>query len=166
MSDEGVIKVGDLMVSELHDIDGLATVAEAIALMKQSNVNSLVVNRRDDTDEVGVVQVSDIARQVIARDRAPERVNVYEIMSKPVLTLSPDMLARYAVRLLVRFELSRAIVVDQDRNPIGIVTLGDLVTGQASGFITPRRNGTRRRSPRKTGPGSGRSRCSSLAATV
>ena len=131
MSDEGVIKVGDLMVSELHDIDGLATVAEAIALMKQGNVNSLVVNRRDDTDEVGVVQVSDIARQVIARDRAPERVNVYEIMSKPVLTLPPDMLARYAVRLLVRFELSRAIVVDQDRNPIGIVTLGDLVTGQA-----------------------------------
>ena len=131
MSDEGVIKVGDLMVSELHDIDGLATVAEAIALMRQHNVNSLVVNRRDDTDEVGVVDVADIARQVIARNRAPERVNVYEIMSKPVLTLPPDMLARYAVRLLVRFELSRAIVVDQDRNPIGIVTLGDLVTGHA-----------------------------------
>ena len=131
MSDEGVIKIGDLMVSELHDIDGLATVAEAIALLRQHNVNSLVVKRRDDTDEVGVVDVADIARQVIARDRAPERVNVYEIMSKPVLTLSPDMLARYAVRLLVRFELSRAIVVDQDRNPIGIVTLGDLVTGQA-----------------------------------
>ena len=131
MSDEGLIRVGDVMVSQLHDVDGLATVAEAIALMKQNNVNSLVVNRRDDTDEVGVVQVSDIARQVIARDRAPERVNVYEIMSKPVLTLPPDMLARYAVRLLVRFELSRAIVVDQDRNPIGIVTLGDLVTGHA-----------------------------------
>ena len=131
MSDGGLIKVGDLMVSEIHNIDGLATVAEAIALMKQHNVNSLVVNRRDDTDEVGVVQVSDIARQVIARDRAPERVNVYEIMSKPVLTLPPDMLARYAVRLLVRFEVSRAIVVDQDRNPIGIVTLGDLVMGHA-----------------------------------
>ena len=131
MSDEGVIKVGDLMVSELHDIDGLATVAEAIALMHRHNVNSLAVNRRNDTDEVGLVEVSDIARDVISRNRAPERVNVYEIMSKPVLTLSPDMLARYAVRLLVRFELSRAIVVDQDRNPIGIVTLGDLVTGQA-----------------------------------
>ena len=131
MSDEGLIRVGDVMVSQLHDVDGLATVAEAIALMKQNNVNSLVVNRRDDTDEVGVVEVYDIARQVFARDRAPERVNVYEIMSKPVLTLPPDMLARYAVRLLVRFELSRAIVVDQDRNPIGIVTLGDLVTGHA-----------------------------------
>ena len=131
MSDEGLIKVGDLMVSEIHYVDGLATVAEAITLMKQHNVNSLVVNRRDDTDEVGVVEVYDIARQVIARDRSPERVNVYEIMSKPVLTLPPDMLARYAVRLLVRFDVSRAIVVDQDRNPIGIVTLGDLATGHA-----------------------------------
>ena len=131
MSDEGLIKVGDLMASELHDINGLATVAEAIALMKQHNVNSLVVKRRDDTDEVGVVETYDIARQVIARNRAPERVNVYEIMSKPVLTLPPDMLARYAVRLLVRFDVSRAIVVDQGRNPIGIVTVGDLVTGHA-----------------------------------
>ena len=131
MSDEGLIRVGDLMVSELHNVDGLATVAEAIALMRRHNVNSLAVNRRDDTDEAGLVQVSDIARDVIARDRSPERVNVYEIMSKPVLTLSPDMLARYALRLLVRFEISRAIVVDQDRNPLGIITLRDLVTGHA-----------------------------------
>ena len=131
MSDEGLIKVGDLMVSEIHYIDGLATVAEAIALMHRHNVNSLAVNRRNDTDEVGLVEVSDIARDVISRNRAPERVNVYEIMSKPVLTLPPDMLARYAVRLLVRFELSRAIVVDQERNPIGIVTLGDLAMGHA-----------------------------------
>ncbi len=117
------------MVAELHSIDGLATVAEAIALMKRHNVNSLAVNRRDETDEVGLVLVSDIARHVTARNRAPERVNVYEIMSKPVLTLPPDMLARYAVRLLTRFDVSRAIVVDRDRDPVGIVTLRDLVVG-------------------------------------
>ena len=76
-------------------------------------------NRRDETDEVGLVLASDVAREVIARNRSPERVNVYEIMSKPVLTLPPDMLTRYAVRLLVRFQVSRSIVVDNDRNPIG-----------------------------------------------
>ena len=76
-----------------------------------------------------MVVVSDIARNVIAPNRSPERVDVYEIMSKPVVTLPSDMLARYAVRLLVRFDISRAIVVDQDRNPVGIVTLRDLVIG-------------------------------------
>ena len=121
--------VQDVMTAEVHSIDGLATVAEAMALMQKHGVSSLAVNRRDETDEVGMLVVSDIARNVIAPNRSPDRVNVYEIMSKPVVTLPSDMLARYAVRLLVRFDISRAIVVDHDRNPVGIVTLRDLVIG-------------------------------------
>ncbi len=127
MSEKRTIRVGDVMGSKLYTIDRLATVAEAMALMKQYEVSSLAVNRRDDDDEFGLLVVADIAREVIAQNRAPERVNVYEIMSKPVLTLPSAMLARYAVRLLVRFELSRAVVVDHERNPLGMVTLRDLV---------------------------------------
>ena len=130
MSAKSEPRVGDVMVTEIISINGLATVSDAMELMRRHNVNSLVVDRRDAGDEVGLVLVSDIARQVIAPDRSPERVNVYEIMSKPVWTVPPDMLARYAVRLLVRFQLSRAVVVDQDRNPIGIVTLSDLTLGE------------------------------------
>ena len=129
MNAQNPVRVGDVMAPQLHSIDGLATVADAMALMKQHGVESLVVNRRDETDEVGLVLVSDVAREIIARNRSPERVNVYEIMSKPVLTLPPDMLTRYAVRLLVRFQVSRAIVVDRDRGPIGFVTLHNLVIG-------------------------------------
>lgn len=121
--------VQDVMTAEVHSIDGLATVAEAMALMQKQSVSSLAVNRRDETDEVGMVVVSDIARNVTAPNRSPDRVNVYEIMSKPVVTLPSEMLARYAVRLLIRFDISRAIVVDHDRNPVGIVTLRDLVIG-------------------------------------
>ena len=123
------MRVEDVMTAEVHSIDGLATVSEAMALMQKHSVSSLVVNRRDDTDEIGMVVVSDIARNVIARNRSPDRVNVYEIMSKPMLTLPSEMLARYAVRLLVQFDISRATVVDNDRNPVGIVTLRDLVLG-------------------------------------
>ena len=127
MNAQGPVRVGDVMAPELYSIGGVATVADAMALMKSHDVEALVVNRRDETDEVGLVLASDVAREVIARNRSPERVNVYEIMSKPVLTLPPDMLTRYAVRLLVRFQVSRSIVVDNDRNPIGFVTLRDLV---------------------------------------
>ena len=130
MSSKSQLRVGDVMVTEIISINGLATVSDAMALMRRHNVNSLVVDRRDADDEVGLVLVSDIARQVIAPNRSPDRVNVYEIMSKPVWTVPPDMLARYAVRLLARFELSRAVVVDHDRNPIGIVTLRDLTLGE------------------------------------
>ena len=124
------LRVGDVMVTEIISINGLATVSDAMALMRRHNVNSLVVNRRDEDDEIGLVLVSDIARRVIALNRSSDRVNVYEIMSKPVWTLPPDMLARYAVRLLARFDISRAVVVDHDRNPIGIVTLRDLTLGE------------------------------------
>lgn len=127
MNEKRIIRVADLMGSKLYTIDRLATVAEAMALMKHHDVSSLAVDRRDEDDEFGLLVVADIAREVIARNRAPERVNVYEIMSKPVLTLPSAMLARYAVRLLVRFELSRAVVVDYERTPLGMVTLRDLV---------------------------------------
>ena len=130
MSGDVPTLVADLMSADVHSVDGLATVAEAMAVMRRHTISSLVVNRRDSDDEFGLLVVSDIAAQVIAANRAPERMHVYEVMSKPVLTLPSDMQARYATRLLVRLGLSRAIVVDHDRNLLGMATLRDLVLAE------------------------------------
>jgi len=67
---------------------------------------------------------------LVAANRTPERMHVYEVMSKPVPTLLSDMLVRYAIRLLARFGLSRAIAVDQARNLLGMTTLRDLVLAE------------------------------------
>ena len=107
-------------------INGMATVHEALELMRENNVYSLVVERRRPGDEYGMVVVSDIANKVIAHNRSPDRVNVYEIMSKPVLTISADMEIKYAIRLLGRFGLSRSVVVDGSE-AVGFVTLTDMV---------------------------------------
>ncbi len=130
MSERRVFRVEDVMSSTLHSIDGLATVAEAVAIMRDKGINSLAVNRRDADDEAGLIQLADVAAKVLVPNRAPERINVYEIMTKPALTLNPRMLVRYAVRLLVQFNVTRALVVDNDRNPIAVVTLRDLVLGE------------------------------------
>lgn len=127
MSEKSYIKVADVMTTSIKTIDATATVMDAIQTMRDAGVSSLVAERRDASDEYGLVVVSDIAKHVIAKNRAPERVNVYEIMSKPVLTVAADMNIRYAVRLLVQFGLSRALVVNSDRAPVGIVTLRDMV---------------------------------------
>lgn len=121
------IRVGDVMIASIRTIGRMATVKEAIDTMRKYDVSSLAVERRDRTDEFGLLVVTDIAREVIATERAPERINVYEIMSKPVLTLPVEMNIKYAVRLLVRFGLSRALAVDGRRTPVGIVTMRDMV---------------------------------------
>ncbi len=127
-----LVRVGDVMSPTVRTIALTASVAEALEAMRDAGVSSLVVERRDDDDEFGLIVVTDIAREVVAKDRAAERVNVYEVMSKPVLTVPVDMQSKYAVRLLVRFNLSRALVVDATRSPVGIVTLRDLVLRHVS----------------------------------
>jgi signal-transduction protein with cAMP-binding, CBS, and nucleotidyltransferase domain len=127
MNENSHVRVGDVMTTSLRMIKRSATVAQAIESMRDAGVSSLVVERRDDTDEFGLVAITDIAREVTSKDRPAERVNVYEVMTKPVLSLPLDMRTEYAVRLLVRFKLSRALVVNHARTPVGIVTLRDMV---------------------------------------
>ncbi len=119
------IKVRQVMTPSPRIIDGLATVREAIEHMRDDKVNSLVIDRRHEGDEYGMVTLQDIAAQVIAQDRSVDRTNVYEIMSKPVLTVDVDMDIKYAIRMLTRFALRRALVTEKG-GMVGLVTLRDM----------------------------------------
>ena len=121
------IRVSEVMIGDIRSIDGLAAVSDAAALMRRHSITSLVVDRRNADDEAGLIDVVGIAREVIAKNRAPDRVHVYEVMTKPVVSLPATMLVRYAVRHLTTLGLRRALVVDQERNVVGIVTLRDMV---------------------------------------
>ncbi|NND60707.1 MAG: CBS domain-containing protein [Gammaproteobacteria bacterium] len=113
--------VRDCMRTNVTEVDGHLDVLSALKVMKKSGVTSLIVKRRDENDEHGLVLFSDIAKKVIAKNRAPERVNVYEIMAKPVLTVRPDMEIRYCARLFENFGISHAPVVE-DGKIIGMVS--------------------------------------------
>jgi predicted transcriptional regulator len=126
VTDKAIIRVADVMEFNYISIDGLATVAEALEQMSEQSARFLIVNKRSDDDEFGMVLVSDIAKQVLARHRSPDRVNVYEIMSKPVLGVAPAMDIRYCARLFERFGISIAPVIDHGEIK-GIVTYGGLV---------------------------------------
>jgi len=126
MSDVKVVRVRDVMKPNFDLVDGMLTVSEALNEMKNIDTKCLVVNKRSDNDEYGLVLISDIAKQVLARDRSPERVNIYEIMSKPVVTVDPQMDIRYCARLFEKFNLSRSPVVE-DGLVIGIISFTDMV---------------------------------------
>lgn len=120
----GVVR--DCMRTDVTEVDGRLDVLSALKIMKKVGATSLIVKRRDEDDEYGMLLFSDIAKKVIARDRAPERVNVYEVMAKPVLTVRPDMGIRYCARLFENFGISHAPVVENEKI-VGIVSFYLLV---------------------------------------
>ena len=132
MKQEPYIKVAQVMTRDLHTIDRMATVREAMEKMTREQVSSLVVERRDEKDEYGMIVVTDVASEVVAANLSFDRVQVYEVMSKPVVYVDPGMDLRYAIRLLVRFGLSRALVLGADRQVQGMVTLRDMVLHYAN----------------------------------
>ncbi len=125
-SERQVVRVRDVMKREFDLVDGKLTVKEALAAMRHEETRALIVDKRHPDDEYGLVLLSDIAKKVLAADRSPDRVNLYEIMSKPVLGVDPEMDIRYCARLLERFGIMRAPVIE-NRTVIGVVSFHDLV---------------------------------------
>lgn len=121
-----LIQVKDVMKSQVDFVDGMKTVTEALHEMRHIETKTLIVNKRHEHDEWGVVVVSDIARKVLAADKSPERTNVYEVMTKPAVTVPKDMDIRYCARLFEQLGLSRAPVVE-DKQIIGIISYTDMV---------------------------------------
>lgn len=126
MSEHKLIRVRNVMKTDFDLIDGKMTVEDALKTMRHVETKSLIVNKRHDDDEYGMVLLSDIAKQVLAKDRSPERVNVYEIMAKPVISVRPDMDIRYCARMFEQFGLSRAPVIEAGK-VVGIVSFTDMV---------------------------------------
>lgn len=134
MSERQVIRVRDVMKPDFDMVDGLDTVATGLRRMKHTETKCLIVKKRHDDDEYGIVLLSDIAKEVLAKDRAPDRVNIYEIMAKPVVSVDPDMDIRYCARLLDSFGLSRVPVIES-RRVVGVVSYTDIVLKGLAGKL-------------------------------
>ena len=123
---EDILKVGEVMRTDLHEIGGLDSIADALLKMRRHSVSSLVIEPRHPGDEYGFITVNEIAERVIAVNKSLNRTSVYEIMDKPILTVDPDMLVKYAVRLLSQLGRRRALVRGETGID-GFVSLRDLV---------------------------------------
>lgn len=120
------IRVKDVMKTDFATIDGTATISEAVKLMKKVGTAVLIVNKRHADDEYGIITSADIARHVLAKDRSPNRVNVYEVMTCPAIRVYPEMDIKLCSRLFSTYNLVRAPVIENDVI-IGIVSPNSLV---------------------------------------
>jgi signal-transduction protein with cAMP-binding, CBS, and nucleotidyltransferase domain len=102
-----------------------ATVAEAIEKMKQWNVSSLLVRRKDTTDTWGFMSQTDVIEKVVAQGLNPAEVLVHEIMTKPVITVPPSCSLQDCAALMTRADIRRVLVFD-GQDIVGIVSSSDI----------------------------------------
>ena len=126
MSKQNIIRIKDVMANTYVVVDGLTTVNEGIRLARQHVVKALIVDKRDEDDEYGIVLMNDIAKKVLAKNRSCERTNIYEVMTKPALSVDPNMNVKYCARLFERFGISRAPVIE-DGKVVGMVSYNNIV---------------------------------------
>jgi len=120
------ILVKEVMWKAVDIIDSKSTVQNALNDMQHKKTKMLVVDKAHEHDEYGVILISDIAAKVIAKGRALDRVNAYEVMTKPAISVHPDMDIRYCAKLLTRLNLSRCPVLDNGEI-VGVVSLTNIV---------------------------------------
>ncbi len=113
------LKVRDVMDDKVFFISESASCRDAIKMMVEKGVWSLVVER--DGLPVGVVTERDILKKVVAKDKRLDGVEVGEIMSSPIITVSPDEPVGKAMELMVQNDIRRVYVVEEGRI-IGRVT--------------------------------------------
>lgn len=126
MKPGNTVRVRDIMAREYHLIDSIVTVREALDSIQGLGTRFWVVDKHHADDEYGMLYLSDIARKVLAQDRAPERVNVYEVMAKPLISVDPEMDIRYCAQLFDKFNIAQAPVMEHNEL-IGTVSYAELV---------------------------------------
>jgi len=116
----------DVMTKDVVLIDGMATAREAVEIMRNEKADALIVKKRHPKDAYGIVVVHDFIKGVIIPDKTSEEVNVFEIMTKPVISVPASMDVRYVANLLMKIGL-RIAPVEENGEFIGMVSLSDLI---------------------------------------
>lgn len=127
MTEDKIIQVQDVMREGYSLVDSRLTIRQVLNQIIADNNHIVIVDKHADHDEYGLLRLSDISRKVLAKDRSPDRVNVYEVMSKPALCIHGKMDIRHCAKMFERFNLHAAPVIDQNGTIIGAISYENLI---------------------------------------
>ena len=118
--------ISDIMRKKLETIEGTASVQQAAKKMKDRNVSSLLIVDEKGTPR-GIVSERDLVTKVCYNDRNASAVTNQEIMSSPLITISPKSSPSEAADMMLQHNVRHLLVVDRgDSNnlnkPVGIIT--------------------------------------------
>jgi len=119
------VLVENIMKKNVTTIDAYATLKDALRLMKQKNLKSLIVDKSSASDAYGIITNSQILRKILAEDGDIELLNVYDIYKKPAFFVSSKIDVKYAARTMMEHDIKRVVVTDNNELK-GVLSVTDL----------------------------------------
>ncbi|WP_018934958.1 CBS domain-containing protein [Thioalkalivibrio sp. ALJ24] len=118
--------VRDILTEKVITVAPLAPLREAMQLMRDNDVRSLVVDKQHPHDAYGIITYTTILKTIVAEEGDIDLANVYDVAAKPVITVPAEMDVKYVARLMVNLDVRRLVVLEGNRLE-GIVTTSDIV---------------------------------------
>lgn len=120
--------VSEVMIkNNLAIISPMAPVRDALTMMRKTKVKSLIVDKLRPSDAYGLLTYKNILFSIISNDGDIDLLRVYDICSKPAIQVSKQLDLKYASQLMVRNNVKRLLVVDNNELE-GILTMTDILT--------------------------------------
>jgi len=121
------LEIHDIMRSKVVTGRASISVKKAVDTMNKHGIGCLVVVEKESP--VGIVTERDLLKRVLAESKDPRKINVQEIMSKPLIVGKPDMLIEEVIKLMIDKKIKKLPIVENGKL-LGLVTLTDIVSFQ------------------------------------
>jgi len=118
------MKIGDFMVKNVITLQADASVYDAVRLLNQNRIGCLVVVSSDN-QIVGILTERDLLERVLEKCRNPKETRVSDVMTRNVITGTPDMDLLEAARLMFKLKVKKLPITDGNQL-VGIVTVTDI----------------------------------------
>ena len=117
------MNIGKLMIRNVVTVQRDASVHEAVQLLNKHKIGCLIIL---DNDQIrGIITERDLLERVLEQCKNPKQTRVTEIMTRKVITGTPDMDALEATRLMFKLKVKK-LPITQNNRLVGIVTLTDI----------------------------------------
>lgn len=113
-------------VSKIVKVSPMMPVREALNIMRETKVKSLVVDKLKPQDAYGMLTYKNILTSIVANDGDIDLLRVYDIYTKPAFQISEQLDVRYAAQIMVKGGVKRLLVIDNNELE-GILTMTDIL---------------------------------------